>query len=144
MVEPTSPRNPSGRPRPLGTARAAIVLLLAAVAAGAVACAPLGQGENPFGEGGEGARSIRIEVQNLNFNDATLHAVSSGNRYRMGTVSGKSSATFEVPWESQASLRIEIDLLAGPDHTTRPVTVSPRERVQLFIQPDLQRSYVQL
>lgn len=125
--------------------RAAVFLLVAVVALGVTGCASLSSGDNPFsGEGGEGARSIRIDVRNLNFNDATLHAVSSGSRYRMGTVSGKSDASFEVRWEGQQTLEIEIDLLAGGRHTTRPISVSPQDRVQLVIQPELRRSYVQL
>ena len=126
--------------------RRVVVALLHLVVAGALAvgaaCATASG--NPFSGGGEGEGALRIEVRNLNVNDATVHAVSSGGRYRLGTVSGKSNARFEIPWQGQQSLRMEIDLLAGDRFTTRPISVTSRDQVQLHIQPVLRRSYIQL
>ena len=135
------------RSRGAPASRAAVLLVhlgVAAAMAGAAACAAPSSSGNPFEGGAAGSASaLRIEVRNLHFNDATLHAVSSGSRYRLGTVSGKSDATYEVPWQGQQSVRIEIDLLAGDRFTTRPVSVTPGDRVELYIQPELRRSYLQ-
>jgi len=90
-----------------------------------------------------GEKTIVLEVQNLNVQDATLHAVSAAHRYRLGTVAAKSRGTFQIPWESQAALRVEIDLLADGSATTNAVSASPGDRFQLVVQPDLQLSYLQ-
>lgn len=117
------------------------VLAGALAAVLALGCGLSSVGDNPFqGGGGPGSGSIQIDVENLNFNDATLYAISSGSRHRMGTIGGKSQGRFEVPWEHQRELRVRIDLLAGSDFTTRPVSVSPGERIQLMIHADVRRS----
>jgi hypothetical protein len=109
----------------------AAVLLLST--AGCKAIAP-----GLFGE--KRARpSIRIDVTNLNFQDATIHAVRNGERHRLGTVTGKGSASYTMEWRIPVPLQIEIDLLAGGRCTTRPVTVDPGERIQLQIEVDIRR-----
>jgi hypothetical protein len=61
----------------------------------------------------------------------------------LGTVGGKSSATYQVPWRSQETLRVRIDLLASGEYTTNPVSAAPGDQVQLVIQPEVRRSYLQ-
>jgi len=82
---------------------------------------------------------IRIDVTNLNFQDATLHALRGGERHRLGTVTGKASATYTIEWRVPQTFQIEIDLLAGGRCTTRAVTVDPAEQIQLQIEVDLRR-----
>lgn len=146
MVQSTLPRHGSTPTRLHGTLRGGALLVFALSTLAVAGCASMSGGENPFaggGGGGEGERSLLIEVQNLNFNDATLHAVSSGRRERMGRVSGKSNASFRIPWQSTQPLRIEIDLLAGSDYRTNAVSASPSDQIRLVIQADLRRSYLQ-
>jgi len=117
-------------------------LLIAAACALVLGCSSRTDTPNPFEPGGSGAGQIQLRVENLNFNDATLHAVSDGARIRLGRVTGKSEARFTVDWPFVRDLRVEINLLAGGNHTTRRLTVSPGESVRLLIQTPLNRSFL--
>ena len=111
---------------------------LLAVAVAATGCAKLRTAPNPFEEGVD-ERVITIEVENHNFNDATLRAVARVER-RLGVVSGNGRQTFTIPWSNVDDLRISIDILAGDRFTTNRVSVSPGESVFLTIQNPLYRS----
>ena len=76
---------------------------------------------------------IQIEVLNRNFQDATLHAIWLGNRRRLGTVIGITTAEYRLPWTSSEILQIEIDLLAGPECTTRGIVVNPGDIIMVEI-----------
>jgi hypothetical protein len=117
--------------------RIGTVLLLASLAASG--CAAGTQG-SPFQGGADGERSIRIEVRNLNFSDATLHALRGSERVRLGIVTGKTDRSFDVPWTLSLPLQIQIDLLAGERCTTRPMQVDPGDVIQLQIESVLGRS----
>ncbi len=121
------------------TRRRAAVLpgaLLLALAAG---CGGSRNLVNPFeGQGAQG-QSIRINVENNNFNEATLRAVARGER-RLGVVQGNSRESFDLNWPAVDDLRIRIDILAGDDFTTNRVSVGPGETVHLTIQNPLYRS----
>jgi hypothetical protein len=96
-----------------------------------------GGAPNPFESGPDGDRSIRIEVRNFNFADATLYALRGAERIRLGVVTGKTDQNFEVPWTVTRPLQIEINLLAGDRCVTRRLTVDPGEVISLQIQVDL-------
>ena len=99
-------------------------------------CASTGRsvgGGNPFTNSEDRPQTIRVEVQNLNFADARLHAIRNGQRILMGTVVGKDDATFTVSWEFSQSLRIEINLLAGPSCTTEVLQVDAGDILRLQI-----------
>ena len=112
-------------------------LFLALIAT--TACASNTQG-NPFQGGPDGERTIRIDVRNLNFSDATLYALRGAERVRMGIVTGKTDRTFTVPWTVSLPLQIEIDLLAGDRCTTRALPVDPGDHIDLQIETELRRS----
>ena len=116
-------------PRPSRLALLPAVLL-------ATACASTGT-PDPFDDAGPG--SIRIEVVNLNFNDATLHALRGGERHRLGIVNGKGSASYTMEWRVSQPLRIEIDLLASDQCTTRAMQVDPGDIIELQIELDMSR-----
>ncbi len=107
--------------------------LLAALLLSACAAA---RPDSPF-TAAQGERNvIRIEVQNHNFDDATLWAVvQNARRIRLGRVTGKSDAQFSIPWSFSESLSIEIDMMAGPRCLTSSVTVDPGDVLELQIQP---------
>lgn len=114
-----------------------IALLLLALTG--TACATSTRG-SPFGSGPRGERTIRIEVRNLNFADATLHALRGAERVRLGIVTGKTDRAFDLEWTLSLPLQIQIDLLAGERCTTRALNVEPGEVVVLQIESDLRRS----
>lgn len=88
---------------------------------------------SPFGSGGNGERTIRLEVRNFNFADATLYAFRGAERVRLGVVTGKTDHDYNVPWPATQTMRVQISLLAGESCTTRTQTVSPGEVIYLQI-----------
>ncbi len=90
---------------------------------------------SPLGDP-EGAR-IQIEVQNSTFEDATIYAVWSGHRRRLGTVTGTSTAEYRLLWTHSVPLQIEIRLLAGRGCTTRQIVADPGDIILLEIRPGL-------
>jgi hypothetical protein len=115
--------------------RATARLLLAGAVAGAVACGSSGgalAGGDPFAGGGAAAE-IRIRVRNTNFLDATLTAIGDASQRRLGVVGGNQTSVFSLPWADGGTLRVRIDLLAGPSCTTDAISVSPGEAVDLEI-----------
>jgi hypothetical protein len=117
--------------------------LLAATAITLLAgCATAGTGASagPFEEATTD-NEIRIEIQNLNFNDATVWAlVQRGERIRLGTVGGKSDAVFNLPWKFSLPLRMEIDMVAGGRCQTEDIQVDPGDSLLLRIDPVLHNS----
>jgi hypothetical protein len=79
--------------------------------------------------------TIRIRVQNDNLMDARLHAVGLGGRRLLGVVAGKQLVVLAIPWDFSGPLRIEIDLLAGPKCTTRPIDADPGDTFDVRIDP---------
>ena len=116
--------------------RIATAVLLVTTALGA-GCVRAGAADNPFRRGVDGERTIRIEVRNFNFADATVFAFRGTERVRLGTVTGKTDEDFRVAWTLTQPLRIQIDLLAGGRCTTRPMNVSPGEVVEIQVPLDL-------
>lgn len=101
-------------------------------------------GGGPFAEAADGPQTISIHVQNLNFNEATLWALSPAGRQRLGVVSGKGDAVYRIAWNIPQPLQIEIDVLSGSRCTTEPVQADPGDSLDLRIQVDLatqQRCY---
>ena len=94
-----------------------------------------GRGRSPF-IGQEDAR-INIEVINHGFQDATLHLVWTGQRRRLGIVTGTRTANFMVPWSFSDMIQIEIRLLAGRGCTTRQIWADPGDIIFLEIQSGL-------
>lgn len=97
-------------------------------------------GGNPFQEGG--AQEIRIAVRNLNFNDATVWALSTGGRHRLGTVSGKTDRTFTLDWSRAQQLRLRIRIQSGRECETRAITTDPGDTLQITIDVNFDRSRV--
>lgn len=102
----------------------------------ATGCAATTAG-SPFEASAEGDRTIRIEVRNFNFADATLYARRGSERIRMGVVTGKTDRTFDIPWTISFPLSVEINLLAGERCVTRPRSAEPGESILIQIPIDL-------
>lgn len=106
---------------------AVIALVVAGAGFGCGATRP----ESPFIA--QADARINIEVINHGFQDATLHAIWPGKRIRLGTVAGTGTANFMIPWPGSELFRIEIDLLAGSECTTRPIMADPGDIILLEI-----------
>ena len=105
------------------------------------ACATASPRNDPFGRGANGAVSIRLDVENRNFYDATIYVMQDqGPARRVGDVGGNGKRSFQVPWEFAAAMSFRIDLLAGGSCTTPPVVVSPGEILGLQIVSNVESS----
>ena len=93
---------------------------------------------DPF-RGGEasGEGQIRIEVQNQNFNDASLHALRGGERVRLGDVGGKSDRQFTLRWNFSMDLQVEVDLVGGGTCRVDPLNADPGDRIWIRIPTEL-------
>ena len=115
-------------------------LACAALLLGVAGCASGGGksgSANPFGQAQGEANEVQIRVVNLNFNDATVWTVvRDARRERLGMVTGKSEATFTVPWTFTDALRLEFDLIGGVRCITEPLSVDPGEILELQISVD--------
>ncbi len=106
-------------------------LLFAGLALGA--CGPKARTVGDPFQGGIRDETIRIHVTNLNFMDATLWAVTTGSRKKLGILTGKREEVYTIPWDFSTDLRIEIDLLASGKCLTEALPVSPGEDIELII-----------
>src|SRR5574341_543694 len=80
---------------------------------------------------------LTLHVENQNFYDATLYALSrGGERQRLGVVGGNNQASFTFRWLHD-EVRVAIQLLAGGSTVTEPILVSPGDSLNLIITPDL-------
>ena len=90
---------------------------------------------NPFAPAGSRERegSIQVRVENLNFGDATIHALRGGERIRLGEVTGKSEKSFTVRWSFSVPLEFQVDLVGGGACGIQPMTVDPGDKIWLRI-----------
>lgn len=110
-----------------------------------LAVAPVGcikgtsRANNPFAPAGSRERegSIQVRVENLNFGDATIHALRGGERIRLGQVTGKSEKSFTVRWNFSVPLEFQVDLIGGEACGIQPMTVDPGDRIWVRIPPQV-------
>lgn len=109
------------------------LVALGFLAVGSLAC----RGGQPNVEPLPGAeridpRSLQIEVENRNFNDATVYAVSAGHRQRLGRVTGKTTETFTFRWHN-TELRMLVDFTGGGRLVSSAFAVTPGQDDDLFL-----------
>ena len=76
---------------------------------------------------------IRVEVQNLNFNDVTIWAVRQGQRIRLGRVTGKTDEVFRTRWNPAMAISFNIDVTGGRSCNTQQVGVDENAVVWVSI-----------
>jgi hypothetical protein len=119
--------------------RLAIAFAGAALLLAVTACASRGKptSGSPFTQGQAERNEIQIHVVNLNFNDATVWAlVRDVRRDRLGMVTGKSEATFTMPWTFSDEMRLEFDLIGGVRCFTEAISVDPGDVLEMQISVD--------
>jgi hypothetical protein len=120
---------------PAGSARSAWVAALAVLLL--TGCAQPARRIDPFSSPSSRATTMRVEVQNNNFNDATIYFTQlGGSERRVGDVVGNGRRSFVVPLEFTGDVRFRIELLADGWCTMYPVVVSPGDVIGLQIVPD--------
>ena len=80
---------------------------------------------------------INIEVTNNNFQDATLYAIWTGERRRLGVVTIGREGRYIIPWPMSLELRFEIDLLVGPKCTTEAIMADPGDIIVVEIRSQM-------
>jgi len=107
--------NPGPTPRPNPTPYLVVAVALTVTALSG--CSSRNEGRNPFDGSSPTAtgseEAIRVEVQNLNFNDVTVWAVRQGQRIRLGRVTGKTDETFRLNWNPGMPISFVIDVTGG-------------------------------
>ena len=102
------------------------------LALGSAACAS--SGPNPFDDAETGAsRTVMVEVQNQNFYDATIYAITGAGERRLGIVAGNARRTFTARLVGPGDVRLRVRLLGGGSFTTQPMPASPGETLVLII-----------
>lgn len=100
-------------------------------------CATGGSARNPFDpsdtRGGGTDEPLRIEVQNLNFNDVTIWAMRQGQRIRMGRVTGKTDQTFRIDWNMAVPISFAIDVTGGRSCGTGTIGVESNATVWVAV-----------
>lgn len=120
--------------RPITTHATLSLLLLL------VGCSHPGRSSRATFPSDPGAESIRVYVTNRNFMDATVWALTTGSRDRLGIVTGKREAVFTIPWDFSTDLWLEIDMLAGARCTTESLPVDPGDDIEVIIDVDMNGS----
>ena len=77
--------------------------------------------------------TIHIEIDNRGWEDATVHAIWSGGRRRLGTVTGTMRADYTLALDRSVLMHFEIDLLNGPECITQQIFADPGDIILLQI-----------
>ena len=120
--------------------RAAALLVAVALSGCASVPVPGVQRDDLFRAERPEANQVKVVVENRNFSDARLFAVTIGKRIGLGVVGGKDAATFTIPWAYPEPLQIEIDLFTGPRCTTRAIETDPGDTLDLQIESTFDRT----
>jgi hypothetical protein len=128
LLTTPSRRRPGGRP---GTRALLWVVALWLAAAGCY-----GTGKNAPTP----VERTTVRVENRGFLDRDIYVVRSGQRIRIGTVTGNSTATLTIP-ASVVGAVTALRFIADPIGAARPpvteeITVSPGDQVVLMIPPN--------
>ena len=111
--------------------------IVALIVCGSLGCATCASpGASPFDEGVEPG-TVHVEVDNHNFNDATVYVLSGAGQQRLGIVRGKSEKTFVARLIVPGDVRLRVRLIAGESFTTEPLNTNPGETLVLIIPASL-------
>ncbi len=109
------------------------LLALALLLGGCASTPGTGQASvDPFSDGGAVSDEVMLTVQNNDFRDATIYAIWSGLKRRVGTVTGKTSETFRMDWRSE-EVQLEIDYLGGGGYLSERVPVTQGDHLNFVI-----------
>lgn len=95
---------------------------------------------DPFASQSE--RQLQIRVQNSTDYDVRIDVLAAGRRESLGLVGGRTDREFEVPWARTENIQFRLDPTSGSRLTVGNVLVSPGDRVDLYLQEPLSRSFV--
>ncbi|MFQ5536711.1 MAG: hypothetical protein ACE5GJ_04595 [Gemmatimonadota bacterium] len=114
----------------IGLRRALTLLLATGLLAGASGCA--GTFPNPFA-GKSGSNTLSIYVDNQNFNDVRVYALTTRGPQVLGQVGGRSNRNFRMEWKQLDEIRFRLEFLAGRSYETNRVNAAPGDRLDIYI-----------
>ncbi len=98
------------------------------------------RGGSPFDAASGEGDQVQIEIQNRDFNDATVWAVTPGGDRRLGIVGGKTDQTYTLDWSRAQTLQLRISIQSGPTCLTRRLATDPGDVIQMSIDIDFVNS----
>ena len=107
-----------------------LLVAVAVFTAATAGCSAFGRGD-PFTGTTKG--QIVIEVDNRNFNQATVWMLSSSGERRLGVVNGRIKKSFPVRWPRSDDLRLRVRVMGERGFTTPRQLVVPGDHVGLRI-----------
>lgn len=119
-----------------------LILILLTATAG---CAGSGSRSDPFARAGRGpgGERLSLEVINRSYSEATIYALGTVGRDRLGLVPSTTTRDYSIDWSGGAQeLRAEIDLVGGNRFVTAPITAYPGDRITLVVERQLRNSYL--
>ncbi|MEQ8330728.1 MAG: hypothetical protein RH859_09725 [Longimicrobiales bacterium] len=122
------------------TARLRTLALAAALALSG--CSVGGNSPSPFDQGGEAAGQIQITIDNQNFNDVRIFAVTTRGPQSLGQAGGRSTRVFRLEWRQLDEIRFRLEFLAGSEYTTQRINVSPGDAIDVYIPQNPQNTVV--
>ncbi len=98
---------------------------------------------NPFAHrSGAAVKQLQLWVDNQNFNDLRIYAMTTRGPQALGQVGGRSTGKFTMEWRQLDELRFRFEFLAGRSYTSNTVNASPGDRLDLIIPTDPERAYL--
>ena len=101
-----------------------------------------GRSSSSFARGRGGPTSIQIYVDNQNFSDMTLPALTIRGPQPLGRIGGSSHRTFTRDWRGLDEIRIRIEVLPGDEYETNPVNAAPGDRLELTIERNPRNTFL--
>jgi hypothetical protein len=105
----------------------ALALFLGGCAAGAPQTQPRA---DPFSAAP--SDQVLLTVQNNDFRDASIYALWNGVKRRVGSVTGMTSQTFRMTWQSE-EIQLEIDFVGGGGYVSERVPVTQGDHLDFVI-----------
>jgi hypothetical protein len=87
---------------------------------------------DPFGAAAGDTDEVRLTVQNMDFRDASIYALWNGVKKRVGSVTGMTSETFTMRWQSE-EIQLEIDFVGGGGYVSERVPVTQGDHLDFVI-----------
>jgi hypothetical protein len=78
-------------------------------------------------------RRVSVEVQNLNFYDATIYAYSAGTRIRLGVVDSEGSRSFSFSWTT-GPVQFLVDFFANGCMLTDRLFVDAGDQILVVLE----------
>lgn len=81
----------------------------------------------------QGATTLRIDIDNQNFDQVRVYALTVRGPRALGQVGGRSSGTFTMEWRQLDEIRFRLEFLAAEQYETDRINASPGDRIEVYI-----------